>query len=261
MNQPAIASVDLGRLHESLLHVRVPRREPPKNQQLDEQIDASRRRSNVDAEPTCEGCDVEHPVLLVRTHRPQPTKRLRGQTGSERGDVAFEVGPDEVPPPPNTRCVVACEEALGESTTNPQHVEVIDTGLSELQRCELEIGDPTRERLSYLVEDLQTRGPKKYVETSLAPVAPCAIDQTSQYGREAREPMYFVENDERTEVRSQERLRIGQSSEVRGGFEIEIEARARRVEFECERRLSHLPRSEQGDQCGVFERIQRPGRE
>ena len=81
MDETAVADVDLGRLHQPLADVDVPRLQPTHEKQVDEEIEVARHRLAGHAERAGDLGGVEHPTLLVRQHRPEPTQGLGGMRG------------------------------------------------------------------------------------------------------------------------------------------------------------------------------------
>ena len=124
VQQPAVSDEHLGRLHQPLADVRVPRRHATDEAQVDQQVDIAPRGRTADPKSRGQSADVEDLTTVVSQHRPEPAEGFGRNSWGEHGHVALQVGAQEVGAPLRRVAVVECGQAQRVATPDPQRVGV-----------------------------------------------------------------------------------------------------------------------------------------
>ena len=120
MHEPTVAHVHLGRFHQPLAEIRMPRRKPSNEQQTDEQVDVRFGGFDIHVKIAREVRDIEQSALMVCQHRPQLAHATDGDSWSEERNVALEVCANKIVSPAQTACVAGRQKAFRRSPANLQ---------------------------------------------------------------------------------------------------------------------------------------------
>lgn len=119
VQQPRVAHVHLGRLRQTLRAVARPRLELTQQEEIGQHVDVAPHGGSRQRQVGGQACRVQHVALPVREHRPRAAHELRRQTRTDLGQIALEVGSEELSAPLRARRVVAHEVAAREPAAQP----------------------------------------------------------------------------------------------------------------------------------------------
>ena len=133
------------------------------------------------------------------------------------------------------------------SAPHPERILVPCADFQHVERIELDVGDAAGQRFARLPQEVH-RGRSQQQKPSRSPASPAStVDQAAQALEQARRAVDLVEDDQPLLVICQIQLGIGELGAVRGRLQVEIHRVHRTGDFESERRLADLARTEQGD--------------
>ena len=137
MDQAAVAHINLGRFHQALARVLVPRLQAAHQQQVAQQVDVALRRFGVHAQIAGQVRHVEHAALVVCQHRPKAAQSFCCDAWAKLWDVAFQISANEVVTPAQTAGIAGCFEAWRKTATQPQRVHGRSARFQQMQRSQL----------------------------------------------------------------------------------------------------------------------------
>src|SRR5664280_2363467 len=91
VDHAAVTYIYLRRFDQALADVGLERQEPPRQQQIDHQVEVARDGLPIHGEPAREMRRVEQAPLHVRQHSPEAMQRARGNAWTKLGYVTFPV--------------------------------------------------------------------------------------------------------------------------------------------------------------------------
>ena len=191
---------------------------------------------------------VEQPALAMGEHRPEPFQGFRRNPRAEKGNVPFQIGPDETFPQGQAVAIVLRQVAVGKAPAQPESVNgwTAGPGLGHGQGSHVHILDPARQALPRLAEQVNGGGAKDEEAAFAHAFPPSPVDHAPQGLEEFRRPVDLIENHKPVFETFQEEGRILQLAPVVRAFQVEVERRAGGGDFQGKRRLSHLPGADQG---------------
>ena len=92
MHDAAIPDVDFRRSHQPFADIDVKRPQAADKQK----VDVSRHGLRADHQRRGKAGGVQKRRLLMREHGPEPLQRLRGNARAKKGNIALQVGADEI---------------------------------------------------------------------------------------------------------------------------------------------------------------------
>ena len=184
---------------------------------------------------------------MVREHRPQPSQRLGRDPRAQLRNVALEVCADEVLAPAQADRVILCEEAVGETASNPQLIQLLLAHLGDVERRELDKRDSPRQALARLGQQVDRGGAQQQEPAGPGALAPALVDHPAQRLEQAGRALDLIEDHELPGMVGEVKLRLSQTSPVRRGLQVQIGRRPPVGDLQGERRLPRLPRAEQGN--------------
>ena len=250
VDQTAVPDVDLGRLDQPLADVGVEGPQPPHQQQVDQQIDVPRHRRTAHPQAGGQPGGVQEPALAVGEHRPQSLQGLGRQPPlGELGDVALQVGADEIAAEGEAVGIAGRQEAVGKPAAHPErrHRRRRGGDVEHVERVERHVLDASGQALPRLPEQVHGCGPQDQ-EAPRAPACPPApVDQASQLLKQLGRAVDLVENDEAILVLGEEQVRIGELGPVGAGLQVEVEGLHLLRDRVGQGGLADLPRPDQGN--------------
>lgn len=117
----------------------------------------------------------------------------------------------------------------------------------------LEIGNASGEASARLAPEVDRRRAEQQKPPGPAPLAATGINQATQYLEEAGKTMDYVKNDEFVFMVRQIEFGLGELRPIGIRFQVEVNRRPGLGDFERQRRLSHLPRSDERDGRRFFQ--------
>ena len=180
-------------------------------------------------------------------HRPESAQRLRRRSQPGLGQIALQVGADEVGAPAHAEVVAGGGDAVGEAPSQPGAIE-IPAGLEGVETGQLVVGNSSGQGLGGLVEKGAGCGAQEEEVSAGAALAATGIDLSAQNLEETRHPLDFVEDHEAVAVRIEVAAGVREAGRVGGILQVEVQGvRHLTRELPGERGLAHLAWSEQDD--------------
>ena len=217
----AVSHIDLRRLDQPFADVDEVRRQAANHHRVDQQIEiAVRRGVRSAAERQAELRCVEKLPLQVGEHPPEALQGFGGHANAHLGQVALQERADEVLTPPVRRCLVRRKEARGKAAAQPELLQAGEVDIAQFrreQRRQLEIGNPSGERLARLPQQV-ARGRAQEQEP---PRPAVGIDFGAQGGKKTGRQLHFVEHEHAIPLRSEEELGLLQRGPIGRALEIE----------------------------------------
>ena len=184
---------------------------------------------------------------MVGEHRPEAAQRLRRDPRAEHRDVAFEIGADEILPPPLAGAIAAGKEAVREASAHPQALDLPLPHLERVERMHFEIAYASGQAFARLAQEIDRRRPEQQKPPCPASLATTRVNQSTEYLEEIGKAVHLVEDDELILMFGQIKLGFGKLRAIGVGFQIKVNRKPRLGDLKRERCLSHLSRPDQGN--------------
>src|SRR3546814_14032548 len=159
---------------------------------------------------------------MVCQHGPEATQRFGGDPRSEHGNIALQIGADEISSPSLAQPVAGCNETFRKTTTCPEPIEFSVGDLARVQRLHFEIADTPGEALPGLREQINRGGSQQEEPSRSKAFPPPPVDQSAQDLEEAGKAVNLVEDHELVFMPLKVEFWISELCATGVGFEIEI---------------------------------------
>ena len=243
VKETRVADEHLGRLDQSLLHVREPRRKLPYDERAREDVEVALDGRVGLAEGSSDLGAVPQLGVSVREHGPEPSQADdRAHVEAERADISLDERSDEVLAPTEALRVGARQIRAREPTARPQAPQRRSADLLERESAELHEADPSRERLGRLPKQLRRCAP----EHEKARRYGSSIREDAQDRKEIGVALNLVDDDETAQALERGHG-LRQAGGVAGVLEVESLTLALREDLRRKRRFARLSRAEQRD--------------
>jgi hypothetical protein len=181
----------------------------------------------------------------VGQHRPESSKRRRGDPDPQLGDIPFEECAHEASTPFGALAVASREKRSRESSPDPELFGTRDAHLGQVEPGEREELDATRQGLGRLPQKLRRGAPKE----EKAGRGPWPVGQHAEQWKKIRAPLDLIHDDKPVKIAEKQRGFL-EASQVRRILEIEISRGTLRPFVSYlfrQRRLPYLPCPEDGN--------------
>ena len=189
-----------------------------------------------------------------------------GNARPQRGNVALQVGANEVLAPEGACGIVVCKEAAREPAAKPQARVVAGLQLANVQRREFEVGDAASQTLAGLLQQRHGRRTEQQELPRALASANTLVDDPAQRRKELRHALNLVEHHQLLSMRTEVGWRIGQLLLVGWALQIQIQPRLAQPprtpfgDLPRQRGLAHLPWPQEGNRRELAELgVQRGG--
>ena len=191
-----VPHVHLRRLDEPPTQVASPGLQAADQKQVHHQAEVAADGDAADVEPSGEGGSVEHLSLIVRQHGPEAAEGLGRDTRPECGDVALEIGANEIEPPVETAFVGLRQKTFRKTAPLSQMQAVATADLRDAEWIQLAIRNAARQSFAGLLHQVDGRGAQKQELPGALPGPPAPIDDAAQGSEQPRGPVHLVQHRE-----------------------------------------------------------------
>ena len=150
VHDAAVTNEYLRRFHQPFTDIAVKRLEPAHEHEIHHEVEISRYGFSVDRKAAGELSRVEQTALHMGEHGPEPGESGGWNSGCELGDIALQVGPDEVLTPDEAAGIAGRQKAFREPAARSEAAQSLagfTANLQNVERRQLDVSDPARQRL------------------------------------------------------------------------------------------------------------------